>query len=120
MTCLEKRVEFLEKALENLFKQHNALVDKLQHNQDIIENCIRQQCNGQTQNFEEIQPQSEKHSKTAYDMLYLPPDDQCIENEDPIEQLNELKLQNDELNKTQKDDISTIRTEMNQLMVRFI
>ena len=119
MTCLEKRVEFLAKALENLFKQHNDLVEKLQHNQDIIENCIRQQCNDQ--NFEEIQPQSEIHSKTAYDMLYLPPDDdQCIENEVPIEQLKELKLQNDELNKTHKEDISSIRTEMNDLMVRFI
>ena len=119
MTCLEKRVEFLQNALENLFKQHNDLVEKLQHNQDIIEDCIRYQCNV-GQNFKEIQPQSEIHSKTAYDMLYLPPDDQCIENEVPIEQLKELKLQNDELNKTHKEDISSIRTEMNDLMVRFI
>ena len=116
MTCLEKRVEFLENALENLFKQHNALVGKLQNNQDIIEKCLIRQCNGE--NLDILQ--SDIESKRAYDMLYLPPDDQCIENEDPIEQLNELKLQNDELNKTQKDDISTIRTEMNQLMVRFI
>ena len=123
--CIEDRVQVLESTIKNHYEEFNVLIRTLNDNQEIIKGCIHQCLNGQ----ELVKIQNSTiidGSKTDYDRQNLSQDVQC-ENEVLIEQINELKSQNTKLNKNYRDlknkhedDISAIRNEMNDLMVRFI